>query len=167
LAFPTCVLAFHAVCVSDGFVYVAGVQLKPDSDEVLKDRVLMFDTSGNYIETLFEVEGEETDIPRIKALADAPDGVIVAAEEDALRKIDDFDMWMPGVCLVTLGVDGSKRRHYIDVGDYVARDIGCSPDGKQYAALNYLGTLTATSGIKVRKGQVLISVDMSDDGSLY
>ena len=133
--------AITDVCVSKGYVYVAGVRYEPDSSVIAEERLAFYDKGGNYKGIVFSIRGDG-DSPDIKALCDVPEGVAVAYERT------DHDGPLKTSSTIAFDIvdkDAATRIGTIDAGAISTYAAAFAADGKgdyRYATLSVRGVLS-------------------------
>ncbi len=177
--------AITDVNVSDKLVYLSGVRFQPDSDNIQRERVAVYDKGGNLLGAIFEKPGSGDSIPRIKSLSEVPDGIAIAYEKDVdpnegedqrENLVDDTGAGESQVrdkSISFLFPDGEEIRELeatakSDVAMYGA--AFAKGERSHYATLSIRGIIGDDgNGLssQMYAGHVFTAIDVAGDGTLY
>ena len=171
-------------CVSNGKVYLAGVVYKTDSDVIEHERVVAYGTSGRSGKIVYECEESGHQLPAIKTLDNAEDGVFVVRVRGAASP----------TLLATMEIVhvGHKDTEVVNTSTWATpllHDVGYSAKNNVLRALDMRGVLedeiTDAAGSSSKTGEnantgtwddakyaalkdcVFTSIDVADDGTTY
>ncbi|MBQ9004364.1 MAG: MFS transporter [Eggerthellaceae bacterium] len=160
-------------CVSDGVVYLAGVQFEADSDVIKRERVVAYDKGGTLRGVVFELSGGGYVTPSIKAICDALGGVAFAYDKQADQASDNADLAAQSTTIkfVLVDKDGVNDLSEADVGDAAVHDAALCLDGDiRYATLSFRGVVddgVTDTPPQEYDGHVFTDIDVGANGALY
>ena len=161
--------AITDVCVSNGRLYLSGVRYKPDSEAIAQERVVVYDKGGNFQGVAYELKGNGV-APKIKSLCDAPDGVVVAYEND---NDDDPANAKFSVSFSLINQHTSSEINSIDLHGFEAFSVAVAAEGDDaycYAVLNARGILSDGQNdysSQVYDGHVYTAIGIDETGTVY
>lgn len=134
------------VCVSDGKVFVAGARLAPDSSDIEKERIAIYDKGGNLQDVVYErdyTDDDSSNRPHLnfsfKGLDDAPGGVVLSVMGQC--EDDDSSKTSQALSFVYVDEDGYRTIDKGDAGEIGIHDVTYSMSGNHYLVLSIRGMI--------------------------
>ena len=125
-------------CVSGGYVYIVGLIYDQTGDLVCKESVLKYDTRGQLVDTVFELESDEENRHTILSICPAEHGIYAVVKHN----VEDSSYDGRAVEIMELGDEGARVVKSIDAQAFSIRQISYNPVSGDYIGLNVLGALT-------------------------
>ena len=163
--------AVSNVCVSQKFIYVAGVKYAPDSSAIEKERIAIYDKGGNFQGIYYELVRKDSDsvqmysnIPSIVSICSVPDGVIAVLRGYA--KSSNGQSVQSEITLVHVTLDASEEVEKRELGGSEIYKAGYSAESNVLAHMSMRGMINDDDFEKpvIFPDHVFADIGISSDG---
>lgn len=154
------------VCVAEDTIYVTGAKYQADSDIIVRERVIAYNSFGTLKKVLYDRKINDGLTPTMLSMDPTRDGVCVA--------MMDYESELPGesaIKVVFVNEDTTRVVRRLRVEPYAIHDAGYCVDKDALHTISNLGVLdgdvsSATDDDFVAS-HLFTSIDTSDEGEVY